>query len=470
MAQSKRKQPPAAHRLPPQLEAVNLHAAGIDVGAFEHWVAVPQGADPQPVRRFGGCTADLEALADWLAACGVRTVAMESTGVFWVPLFELLESRGFEVRLVDARQVHQVAGRPKGDVYDCQWLQRLHTFGLLASAFRPAEQVCVLRGYLRQRAMLVAYASRHVQHMQKALTQMNVKLQHVVSDVTGATGMAIIRAILAGQRDPARLARRRDRRCKQDEAAIARALRGTGRPEHLFALRQAVELYDFYNRQIAECDRQVEAQRATFADRSGGAALPPRARPGRRRTHSPAFDARGRLYRVCGVDLTVVEGIDGPTALTLVSEVGTDRSRWPGAKHFCSWLGLCPRHRVSGGKVLSRRTKPCANRAALALRLAAGALHHSQSALGAFFRRLKSRLGAPQAITATAHQLARLVYALLKHGTAYVSQAMDEYEQKYRARAVKGLCRKARELGYELVERGGRAPGATPVAAAAGQG
>jgi transposase len=444
MAASKRKS--SSPHLPPQLGAVNLYAAGIDVGATEHYVAVPEGSDPQPVRRFGACTADLEALADWLRACGVTTVALESTGVFWIPLFEVL--------LVDPRQVHQTAGRPKSDVQDCQWLQRLHTFGLLSAAFRPKDQVCVLRGYLRQRAMLVTYAAQHIQHMQKALTQMNVKLQHVVSDISGATGLAIIRAIVAGQRDPVELAKLRDARCQHDEAHIARALYGSWRPEHLFALGQAVQLYDSYKRKVAECDRQIQKHLRTFEDRSGGQRLPPPARPPSRRGRGNrvAFDVRKALYRASGVDLTAIEGIDESTALVLLSEVGTDMSRWPSVKHFCSWLGLSPNHRISGGQVLSRRTKPCASRAALALRLAASALHRSQSALGAFLRRLKSRVGAPKAITATAHKLARLVYTLLKHGTAYVAQGVEEYEQRYRERAVKNLSRRAKELGYELVQ------------------
>jgi len=433
------------------LSVIHAHAAGIDVGATEHWVAVP-GDDPAEVRRFGACTADLEAVADWLAACGVTTVALESTGVFWIPLFELLESRGFDVRRVDARQLRHIPGRPKTDAHDAQWLQRLHTYGLLAAAFRPDEPVCVLRSYLRQRAMLVTYAAQHVQHMQKALTQMNVKLQHVVSDITGVTGRAIIRAIGAGQRDPAELAKLRDDRCGHSAADIARALYGTWRAEHRFALQQAVALYDFYHRQVAACDRQIEEHLRQFADHSGGRPLPPKARRRRRGDHRPAFDARAALYRMAGGDLTGIEGIEESTAPVVLSEIGTDMSRWPSAKQFCSWLGLCPEHRISGGKVLARRTKPCANRAAAALRLAAHALHRSQSALGAFLRRLKARVGAPKAITATAHKLARLVYSLLKNGTAYVTQGMEEYERRYRERLVQNLSRRAKELGYALVE------------------
>jgi transposase len=453
MAQRKRKPSRSNSSLPPQLAAVNLHAAGIDVGAEAHFVAVPSCDDPQPVRGFGAYTAALEALADWLEACGITTVALESTGVYWIPLFELLESRGFEVCLVDPQQVQKTRGRPKSDVHDCQWLQRLHTFGLLARAFRPVDQVCVLRSYLRQRAMLLTYAGQHIQHMQKALTQMNLKLQHVVSDVTGVTGMAIIRAILAGERDPVTLARLRDYRCQHDAATIAQALHGQWRDEHLFALAQAVALYDVYHQKLTECDRQIEAHLRTFATKSEGQpqpVWPPR--PPKRKRNQPAFDVRRPLYRITGVDLTAIEGIDDTTALIVISEIGLDMSRWATVKHFTSWLGLCPHQRVSGGKVLSRRTKSCANRVATALRLAAACLHHSQSALGAFFRRMKARLGAPKAITATAHKLARLIYTMLKHGTAYVKRGMDEYEQQYRDRAVQHLIRRAKTFGYTLVK------------------
>jgi transposase len=452
MAHRRKLHPRSQPALPPQLAAVNLHAAGIDVGAEAHYVAVPPSDDPQPVRRFGAYTVDLESLADWLAACGITTVALESTGVYGIPLFELLETRGFEVLLVDPQQVQKIKGRPKSDVHDCQWLQRLHTFGLLAGAFRPPDQVCVLRSYLRQRAMLLTYASQHIQHMQKALTQMNLKLQHVISDVTGETGMAIIRAMLAGERDPVQLARLRNYRCHHDEETIAKALHGQWREEHLFALAQAVALYDMYHEKIAECDRQIEAQLGTFADCQDREALPPVSRPRKQTRNRPHLDVRGSLHRITGVDLTAIEGIDEPTALTIISEIGLDMGRWPTVKHFTSWLGLCPHHRVSGGKVLSRGTKPCANRVATALRLAASCLQRSQSALGAFFRRMKARLGTPKAITATAHKLARLIYTMLKHGTAYVRQSLADYEQQYRDRTVQSLTRRAKALGYALVK------------------
>lgn len=434
-----------------RLQVTNPDAAGIDIGSEAHWVCVPGERDPEPVRCFGTCTADLEALADWLQACDVTTVAMESTGVYWIPLYEILERRGFQVLLVDARQVARAPGRPKTDPKDCQWIQRLHSYGLLSAAFRPQDQVVVLRAYLRQRDMLVTYAGQHIQHMQKALEQMNVKLTEVVSDITGVTGMGIIQAILRGQREPAELARLRDPRCKESEATIARALHGNWREEHLFALGQAVALYEFYHQQIGACDRATEAHLRTFADKSAGQPLPYRPRRRKRQANEPRFDARARLYCVCGVDLTAIEGIDETTALVLLSEIGTDMSRWPSLKHFASWLGLCPQHRITGGKILSRRVRRGASRAKRALRLAARSLHHSKSALGAFFRRIKSRHGTPMAITAAAHKLARFVYSLLKHGTDYVAQEVAEYEAKYHERKLRGLARQAREFGFELV-------------------
>lgn len=433
------------------LHVFNPHAAGIDIGATEHWVAVPPDHALQPVRRFGTCTPDLDALADWLLDCGVTSVAMESTGVYWIPLFELLESRGIQGILVDPRQAKRAPGRPKTDVLDCQWLQRLHAYGLLAGAFRPEDQVCVLRGYLRHRHMLISDAARHIQHMQKALELMHIKRTEAVSDITGVTGMAMIKAIVAGERDPANLATRRDRRCKQDEAQIARALQGNWRNAHLFALQQAVELYAFSHHQLAVCDQQIHAHLATFADHSNAQPLPSKPRKRGKKANEPHFDARTPLYRMAGVDLTTIEGIEESTALVILSEIGTDMSRWSSAKKFCSWLGLAPQHQISGGKILSRRVRPGSSRATVALRLAARSLHHSQSAMGAFFRRIKARRGTPKAIVATAHKLARLIYSLLKHGTAYVSQGMEAYEEPYRQRQFKAMSRQAKALGFTLV-------------------
>jgi transposase len=439
-----------AGKLPDELRQVNLNAAGIDVGAESHWVAVPEGRDEQSVCQFAAFTADLYRLAAWLEQCGVQTVVMESTGVYWISLFEVLEERGFEVLLADPHKLKQVPGR-KTDVLDCQWLQQLHTFGLLAGAFRPVDRVCVLRSYLRQRAMLVRYASHHIQHMQKAMTQMNVKLQQVVSHITGATGMAIIRAILGGKRNPEELAKLRDCRCKNDEATIARALHGHYREEHLFELRQAVELFDEYQEKIAACDQRIEAHLATFDDQIDVPATRPSSRKRKRSKNGLVFDLRQHLRRVTGVDLTKIDGIDASTALTVISEIGLDMTRWRTVKHFTSWLGLCPGNKISGGKRLSGQTRPCANRAATALRLAANALHRSQSALGAFLRRKKAQLGAPKAITATAHKLARLVYTMLRYGEDYVDEGQEYYERRYRQRVVDSMKRKARAFGFRLV-------------------
>lgn len=450
----KERRPQQPAQLPRALEHVHLNAAGIDVGGESHYVAVPADRDEQPVREFSAFTPDLYRLADWLKGCGVETVAMESTGVYWIPLFEVLEERGFEVKLVSPQQLKR-APRRKSDVADCQWLQELHTFGLLSGAFRPEEQVRVLRSYMRQRAMLVSYAGQHIQHMQKALTEMHVQLQHVLSDITGETGMRIMRTILAGERDPRKLAALRDPGCKRDVATIAKALHGNWRKEHLFALQQAVELYDSYKAKIAACDGQIQAQLRTFDDRTG-TGTPPPPEGGTPRHNAPAFDAAGEVYRMTGVDLTRIEGIQGHTALKVVSEVGRDMSPWPSYRHFSSWMGLCPNNRVSGGKKLPpRKLAPNANRAATALRLAAQSLHRSRSALGAYLRRMKARVGMPKAIQATAHKLAIYIYTMLKYGTDYVDRGQDYYERQYRDRVLKSLGRRAKELGYRLVQEEG---------------
>jgi transposase len=452
---------------PEPLRVANPHAAGIDVHAQAHWVAVPPDHVPPPktgdsdpggaatlppyVRKFGACTADLELLADWLRQCGITSVAMESTGVYWVPLFELLERRGFQVYLVDPRQTKHAPGRPKSDVLDCQSIQRLHSYGLLTASFRPEDQVVMLRGYLRQRHMLIGYSGQHVQHMQKALEQMNVKLPEVVSDITGVTGLAIIEAILAGQRDPRKLARLRHERCKRTEAEIARALHGNWREEHLFALRQALQLYQEYRRLLRDCDLKLEAHLATFADKSGGRKLAPKPRRCGRRHNEPAFGVRSALHRMSGHDLTVLEGIDDNTALVILSEVGTDMSKWPTEKHFTSWLGLCPQHQGSAGKIKSRRVRRGGNLAARAFRLAAQGCHHAKHALGAFYRRIQARCGGIKAVFATARKIAERVYRLLKYGAEYVRQGIDAYEAAYRERLVKGLAYRAQAMGCTLV-------------------
>ncbi len=423
-------------------------AAGIDIGATELFVAVPPDRAEQSIRSFGAFTEDLHALADWLKACRVRHVAMESTGVYWIPLFQVLEARGFEVCLVNARHVKAVPGR-KTDVADCQWLQYLHSVGLLHASFRPADQVCVLRSYLRHRDMLVRTASRHIQHMQKALNQMNLHLHHVISDLTGVTGLAIIDAILAGERDPRRLAALRDHRIKSSAATIAKALVGDYRKEHLFALRQARQLYQAYQTQIQECDREIEAHLATIESRTQEP--PPAARARKPERNQPRFDVRGHLHRILGVDLTALPGISAVTAHTLYSEIGADLGRFRTEKHFTSWLGLCPDNRVSGGKPLETRTRKVASRAAYALRMAAYAAGRSHSAIGDFFRRKRAHLGAPKAITATAHKLARIIYHLLTTRQPYDETRFAHHQQQDRTRRETRLRRQAQALGFMLV-------------------
>jgi transposase len=427
-------------------EVAHPNAAGIDVGSASHWVAVPADREEQAVREFKSFTEDLLRLADWLSTCGVDTVAMESTGVYWIPLFELLEARGFSVYLVNTRHVKNVAGR-KSDVLDCQWLQQLMSYGLLAGAFRPHEQICALRVVSRQREMLLSYQGRHVQHMQKALAQMNLQLTNVLTDVAGKTGQAIIRAIAAGERDPLVLAQFRDPRVRASEQDIAKSLCGTWREEHLFALKQALALYDAYGERLLECDRQLQQMLGPLQKHAGEARKPKRRSQPK---NAPAFDLRTYLYGLCGVDLTRIDGIDVTTALKVICEVGPDLSKFKSAKHFASWLGLCPGTKKSGGKVLSAASKRTANRAAQALRMAASALRTSQSALGAYYRRLCARFDRPKAITATAHKLARLIYTMLTKGTEYVDQGQTYYEQRYRERVLHHLKQKARKLGFDL--------------------
>lgn len=433
------------------LERINVDAAGIDIGATSHFVAVPEDRDEKPVREFAAYTPDLYRLADWLESCGIKTVAMESTGVYWVPLFQILEERGFEVRLVDARRVKNVSGR-KTDVTDCQWLQQLHTYGLLTSAFRPDDETCVLRSYMRQRDGLVIQAGQHIQHMQKALELMNVKLTEVLADVTGVTGMAIIDDILAGTRDPVALAKHRHTRCKHDESTIARALTGHYRDEHVFALRQAVTLYRQCQALIGECDAEIERFLEQHGPEDGDDAPPP-ARPMVRSKNALGFDAHGHLFRLTGVDLTAIPGLSTASVLTLLAETGLDMERWRSAKAFASWLGLCPNNRISGGKVLSAKSRACVNRAARVFRMAAYGLHHAKSALGAYYRRMRAKLGAPKAITATAHKLARLFYSMLKTKRSFADIGQEAYDREYAQRRIKGLAKAASQLGFQLVPK-----------------
>ncbi len=436
----------------PDWELVNPNAAGIDIGSREHWVCVPPDRAATPVRKFGTFTCDLEALADWLQQCGVQSVAMEATGVYWIAAFQILERRGLAVILVNARQTKNVAGR-KSDVQDCQWIQRLHTYGLLQGSFRPEDRYCVLRTFLRYRDELVCARSTQCQHMQKALQEMNVQLHHVLSDVTGVSGLAIIQAILAGQRDPAQLAGLADRRVRASQETIGKALTGDYRAEHLFVLRCAFELHQTLAEKLRACDEQLVAEIGRLPEPVPPAAQPLPARKAGRPAAADQMlgqDMREPLYRKLGSDLTAIEGIGITTALVLLSELGTGVDHFPSEKHFASWLGLCPDNRISGGKVLSSRTRRVNNRIATALRMSAMTLHRSQSALGAFHRRMRARLGAAAAITATAHKLARLVHRLLKHGEAYVRQGMEEYERKFQEQKLRGLKKSAAALGFEL--------------------
>jgi hypothetical protein len=411
---------------------------------------VPPGRDPETdVRCFETFTADLEALADWLTRCGVDTVAMESTGVYWIPLYELLEQRGFEVLLINPADFKKF--RRKTDVMDCRWLQTLHTFGLLQGSFRPDEKIVTLRAYLRHRDTLVKCATDEVRRMQKALEQMNVKLTHVISDITGVTGMAIIGAILAGVRDPQRLADLRQAGCKNSAETIALALQGNWREEHLFALRQAKELYDVYLKKLEQVDVQIGGYLQTFEDQSNGQQLPPSRR---KRALEPTLNLRDLMHKMTGVDLTEVDGIAGNAALQIVSEIGTDMSKWPTDKHFVSWLCLCPELHLSGGSRKSKgsRTQPSRNRAAMIFRMCGQSLLNADCALGAFARRIRARKGGAHAVTAVARKLAIIVYHMLKDRRPYKDQGAAYYEERYRQRLVENLRRRARALGLDVVE------------------
>jgi transposase len=436
----------------PTLYCLNPNAAGVDVGATEIYIAVPVDRDPQPVRHFSTFTGDLHAAATWLKSCQIETVAMESTGVYWIPLFQILEARGFTVLLVNARHVKNVPGR-KSDVSDCQWLQYLHSVGLLRGSFRPEQAVCAVRSILRHRDSLVQMASSHVQHMQKALDQMNLQLHHVISDITGVTGMTIIKAILAGERNPHTLAALRDGRVKATADTIAKSLVGDYRREHLFTLDQSLTAFRHYQELIEACDREIAQLLEAFESKAHPpeGSLPESPDGQKPSGGEPRFDLQNHLYRIFGVDLTRIPGINVLTTQTLLAEIGPDLSCFACAPAFTSWLGLCPDNRVSGGKVLSVKTRKVKNRAATALRMAAQSLHRSQSDLGHFYRRMRAKLGAPKAITATAHKLARIIYHMVTTGHDYDETICVKNEMKNRQRLEARVRKQARELGFQLV-------------------
>lgn len=434
------------------LEQINLHAAGLDIGAEEIYACVPEDSAPENVRCFGTYTAALHELARWLQDCAVDTVALESTGVYWIPIYEVLAEYGFALYLVNARHVKNVSGR-KSDILDCQWLQQLHTYGLLRGSFRPSEEICTVRALVRQRDMLIRQRAAHIQHMQKALEQMNVKLTEVVADITGVTGMHIIRAILRGERDPLTLAQYRQPGCRHSRVEIAQALEGHYRREHVFTLQQAVALYDTYSQHIQACDAELDALYAQFEPPIDLVEhpLPPatkRQRPGK--GNRPTFDLRQALYQVAGTDLTQIDGVNVLVAQTVITEVGVDMSQWATVKHFTSWLGLCPNNQITGGKVKRRGRRKTKNRAALVLRMAAQSLSRSQSALGAYYRRMRAKHGAEKANICAAHKLARIIYFMLKNHSQYQDMGPEAYDERFRQRRIRNLQRQARQLGFRL--------------------
>jgi hypothetical protein len=434
------------------LKVIHPHAAGIDIGSEELWAAVAPPGAPATVRKFGTFTPDLEALAEWLTAHGVDTVAMESTGVYWIPVYEILEAHGLEVAVVNARHLKNVPGR-KSDIQDCQWIQGLHSVGLLRGSFRPEAEYVALRAYLRHRATLIEYRAAHIQHMQKALQQMNLQLTQVLSDVTGVTGMAIIRAILSGERDPQRLAAFRQRNCKRNEETIAKALTGNYRREHLFALEQAVALYDFYTEQVRVCDMEIEQHFTNLKPIDDDVPpLPPSTKKDTHSKNGPDYDARTLLYRLTGVDLVAISGLNESTVQTIISEIGPNVDAFPTVKHFCAWAGLAPRNDISGGKRLRSQTLKTDNRVGQVFRMAAQSVAKSpDSAFGAFYRRMKVRLGAKQAIVATAHKIARTFYYVLKHRVPFDDLGGEEYERLATERERKRLQKRAAKLGFVLV-------------------
>jgi transposase len=448
-----------------ELELVEPDAAAVDIGSRSHWVSVNPQRDEEPVREFETFQADLNRLGDWLTQCGVKSVVMEATGVYWVTLYDLLESRGFKVYLVDAYTSRHLPGRPKSDIKDCQWLRRLHSYGLLRGSFRPPKQIRRLRSYQRSRSKIVENAAQQQLRMQKAMTLMNIQLHHVISDLSGLTGMGIVRAIVGGERDPERLASLRDPRIKATPETIRKSLEANWQQELLFDLKIALETYDHFQSQITAYDEAIREELREVESKIDPQSQPlPAARKNSCRKRGATnqeeqLDLRAELYRISGVDLTDIDGISVLTAEKIIFEIGTDVSAWSNEKKFCSWLGLSPNHQVSGGKVLKRGSRQVINQLSVALRLAARSLRNSHSALGANFRRLISKIGMPKAITAIARKIAVLIYRMLKYGSAYVGKGMEHYEQKYQETTLQYLRRQAAKLGMKLIPRQGVATG-----------
>jgi hypothetical protein len=459
MAKKQNKHPKKIVRLD-ALKQINYNAAGIDVGDNEMYVAVPEDRDEQCVRVFGTFTGDLVSIAQWLTQCSITTVAMESTGVYWIPLFEILVEHGFEVLLVDARKIKNVSGR-KTDIEDCQWIQQLHTYGLLNGSFIPDQNIRALRDMIRHRGNLLRYRASHIQHMQKILQLMNLKLTNVLSDITGTTGMQIIRAIVDGKTDPHFLSQFRDPHCRTPHIEIEKSLQGNYRSEYIFQLKQMLNLFDHHASLIAELDHETEAM-----DKQLPSLINPQEHPleplkrSSKRTmkNSPQYDLRTQLYRITGVDLTQVDGLNSSTVQDIITDIGTDMSKWPTSKHFCSWLKLSPENKKTGrrldslsGKVFYSSTKKTKNRANKALRMAAFALANAQWALGAFYRRVRAKHGGPAAITATAHKLAGIIYKMLTDKVDFIELGPDYYDEKFKSRIIHNLMYKAKSLGYQLL-------------------
>lgn len=433
------------------------NAAGIDIGAREIYVAVPPDRDPEPVRVFQTFTDDLERIAQWLAECGITTAAMESTGVYWIPLFDILEARRLKPCLTNPRGMKNVPGR-RTDWHDGQWLQYLHTIGLLKGSFRPAAEIVVVRGLMRQRQGLVQMAAQHVQHMHKALTQMNLQIHHVISDITGVTGSAVVDAILKGERDATVLAKLRDPNIKASEETIRRSLIGTWRAEQLFILRQSRQMYDEYKKKIAEVDREIErllGQMEGLVDPEQKPLPADGKRDGkirRRKQHqgNAGFDLRQEVYRLFGVDVTQIPGLQ-TSALKLFTEVGRDMGRWRDCHAFAAWAGLCPDNDITGGKVQASGTRQLKSRVGEILRLAACSLHHSACPLGDYLRKMKGRLGKPGGVTATAHKLAIIFYTMVKRQVEYDESMWAQRDAQREKRLEKKLKRQAERMGYRLV-------------------